>query len=277
MIKIGLLIGLVFTEIYMVNTVGGAIFSSFLTSCLFHFASFSKLVIELNDLNISSFAIFFWKSVFVLIAWSVKLFYYDSIAILDSHTIIFAFILLMSMGISGIKRKAVKFLKDSHFFSHLFTDYLFPILNTYFFYYNRIGNKDLILGIYADGVVNVKGLLIEVLLCICIFEPPTVFSTIYKGLYSKSNTQSSDKKQPKVSIFSGVVRNLIKSAFYYLIVNLAFIINSNKYLLDSTYSIFMSSVSQPNNLIIYNSLPADSDSRFRILMFVALYIRRKLF
>lgn len=274
MIKFGFLIGLIFTEIYFVNTVGGAIFSAFLTSCLFHFASFSKLLFELDELNISSFAIFFWKCVFVLIANSVNIVFYDNKAALDSHILIFIFILLLALGLSGVKRKSVKTLKDSHFFSHFFSDYFFPILSSYFFYYNRNSNKDRILSIYADGTVDVQKLLIEVLLCMCIFEPPTVFMTIYRGIFSK--TTSISEKKPKTSIFSQVIRSLAKSGVYYLFVNLAFIINSNKYLLDSTYSIFMRSVPQPNNLIIYNSLPADSDSRFRIMMFLALYIRRKL-
>lgn len=85
------------------------------------------------------------------------------------------------------------------------------------------------------------------------------------------------KKDKNRITHSKIFTKSVIRAFIFSFISIAlFYVNYNTSLANYSYELLMTKVDAPNNIIIYNSVPLDPDSRFKILLLVEYYCYKRI-
>jgi hypothetical protein len=137
------------------------------------------------------------------------------------------------------------------FFNFLITIITVGFISSHFkwIYYTAAQEEN-----FTDWIKFLKNFLVDYV----VFFNAVTLTFLIKFYYSKSK-----KKAFLLEIFKRILLMALITIFFYLNYN----INLSQYILNK----FNELVPQPHNLIIYNSIPHDQDTRFRIIVTTLMY------
>lgn len=261
MLDLALLLSSIFMEIYDSNNLNKGLLTNSLTSCLndtliifyflYHFSEFKIRIITVSFLN-------FFR---IIISFYLQSFFYDPLLKIPVSSLLLNLLVIVSLYFSKIGQIEVNYLKKSYVFNNLIFEFLLPLTYSYTIYYHMKAYIN-----YSLNINDFNNILIDLIIAYVIIELPYVIATIYRKLRSISNKQSS------ISFASYIMKTFIFISLVYVL----YIINYLPDLSNKIYSLLMNNISNPYNVIIYNSVPLNPDSRFRIIILILSFLKRKI-
>ncbi len=260
MLKLGLLILSIFTEIFVSNNYNGLLLSEFSTLLFYSFMVSLLFITQLANFSIKNITVFMLLLVIQSILSSISFYYTNDFNILFS---LFGLLLCIGNFLSDVGSKDISIYKKSYFFTNLIENLIFPYIQCYLLFYHL---KNILLKNLNEinESVDVPSSSIDILLTFALIESPFILIKLYRKLFSK-------EKRPESLFFHSVKSLIFITGFFVL-----FYVNYSKELSETLYSLLMTRISQPYNLVIYNSLPLISDARMKILLLTGLYVKNKL-
>lgn len=185
--------------------------------------------------------------------------------------IILPFIIGMAWSMACNGNKEVEEIKKSYFFSSIIHDFLTPIyVVNIIFYYTKFGNRaieefnynTILTGAFAITIHTRIGNLS--ILCYNYVKDLGFSTEIVK------------RKGKMVKKSNNFISEFLFAYSFGVFSMIVFYLNYNTQLGEYLYELLMNKVDHPNNIIIYNSIPSNSDVKYKTLIYIGYYAYAKL-
>lgn len=288
MLSLALLLISITIEQYIGNNSGGIILSQFLSSMNNLINVYLLLGFLLSDLKVRSFTIFILYSITQIISYYTISQFYSSVIDFPYHLIIVGFIVFFGLILSGYTENLMNQFKKSYFFTNLLTQFFGPFNFTYEYYWFLISYQLKYISIFEADTQSFLTLafISRAVIDYIVIDSPVIVAQWYRILFTERKKAIDTKKKkakveeltPEVAKYGvfDFIKGMIKSLIFFSIMNFLFYLNFSSVLSSSMYDLLMKSVSHPHNLIIYNSLPLNPDTRYKIILLIGAYFRRNI-
>lgn len=191
----------------------------------------------------------------------------------------FVYIIFLNLSFTNDHMLNTRELLKSHFFSNLNKAIYIMIKSKAIFYFIKF-----VITNYSAKLYNEILMATSIIVVLTInfnvrnlFEP--FFNSNSNDAISESTNRiiiKSEKKVKKNSILLKVITTIIINILYSFLLIVVVYSNYNKEFGNIMYDLTIGKLQQPNNLIIYNSIPNNPDQRFLILILFITFIKESL-
>lgn len=183
-------------------------------------------------------------------------------------------IFALGWSIACYKNQEVQKVTQSYFFSTVFKELLKPIYFVYvIFWYTKMF-------LYSSNYTNFNSILLSAFVIFTQIMAFKIVLDLYDILTDKNtfNIPVINKGgfKGKYSKIKSLISSLIPHYLFFLIAIILYYLNYNEEISNYLYHLLMTKVSQPNNIFIYNSIPLNQDTRYKMILFISIFVYNRI-